>query len=135
MVLIWIERCFELEPWTWWDVYKRQEQARQQAQQDRENARQELKEAVTRSQTMIEKATVEAKSVREEIVRKAKTEADDQIIRARGQIELELSLIHILPSFLIEMPWQRDVRNELTEEGEGKVNSVIKIVFWSVFNR
>ena len=67
------------------------EQARQQAQQDRENARQELKEAVTRSQTMIEKATVEAKSVREEIVRKAKTEADDQIIRARGQIELERS--------------------------------------------
>ena len=61
------------------------EQARQQAQQDRENARQELKEAVTRSQTMIEKATVEAKSVREEIVRKAKTEADDQIIRARGR--------------------------------------------------
>ena len=56
------------------------EQARQQAQQDRENARQELKEAVTRSQTMIEKATVEAK-----------TEADDQIIRARGQIELERS--------------------------------------------
>ena len=40
---------------------------------------------------MIEKATVEAKSVREEIVRKAKTEADDQIIRARGQIELERS--------------------------------------------
>ena len=67
------------------------EQARQQAQQDRENARQELKEAVTRSQTMIEKATVEAKSVREEIVRKAKTEADDQIIRARGQIEWERS--------------------------------------------
>ena len=79
------------------------EQARQQAQQDRENARQELKEAVTRSQTMIEKATVEAKSVREEIVRKAKTEADDQIIRARGQIELERSQM------------QREIHREMVE--------------------
>ena len=67
------------------------EQAHQQALQDREDARLQLKEAVTRSQTIIEKATVEAKSVREEIVRKAKTEADDQIVRARGQIELERS--------------------------------------------
>ena len=67
------------------------EQARQQALQDREDARLQLKEAVTRSHTIIEKATVEAKSVREEIVRKAKTEADDQIVRARGQNELERS--------------------------------------------
>ena len=78
-------------------------EARMQAEQDRENARTELKGAVNRSQVMLEKATVEAKSVRESMLQKAKAEADDQIVKARAQIELERSQM------------QNDIHREMVE--------------------
>ena len=66
-------------------------QAKEAAEADRQMAKRQLKEAAEQSQKIIERAEIEAKTVRQEIVSKAKNEAEDQLIKAKDQIEQERS--------------------------------------------
>ena len=61
----------------------------QRAAQDRRQAENELRLAREQSSLILQKAAEEARDTRETLLRQAHQEAEDQLTRARGQMEME----------------------------------------------